>query len=67
MKNTHLYKRLGNHTALCGYVNKIMHSDIQIAKFLVGNISVEADDHPKYPLILHAYQKRLQHEQNKKE
>ena len=66
MKHTHLYKRLGNHEALCTYINKIMQSDIEIAKVLVGNITLEADDHPKYPLILLAYQNRLKHENSKK-
>ena len=62
----HLYDRLSNHEVLCNYIEKIQTMDIELAKILVGNITMLAQDHPKYPILVYAYQKRLQDEQHKK-
>lgn len=45
------------------YLDYIDTQPLQQVKFLVGNITLEADDHVFYPKIIEAYQKRLINEQ----
>lgn len=65
MKGSHLYDRMSNPTAVKGYLNMIKTNDMHIVKALVGNLTLEADDHPRYPTILQAFQERMQSENNK--
>ena len=65
MKGTHLYERLSNPQAVKTYINMIKTNDIEIVKVLVGNITMEANDHPRYPTIYAAYEDRLNVENNK--
>lgn len=67
MKGKHLYERLSNPQAVKTYIGMINTNDIELVKVLVGNITMEADDHPRYPAIVAAYQDRLLREKINKE
>lgn len=62
MKGSHLYERMNNPTAVKGYFTMIKTNDMEIVKALVGNLTLEANDHPRYPAILQAFQERMQSE-----
>lgn len=64
MKGKHLYERLSNPQVVKTYIHMINNNDIELVKALVGNISMEADDHPRYPAIVEAYNNRLHREEN---
>lgn len=66
MKGTHIYERMSNPNVVKTYMNMIKTNDIELVKVLVGNITMEAGDHPKYPVIYAAYEDRLNVESNKK-
>jgi len=65
MKGSHLYERLSNPQAVKVYLGMIKSNDIDTVKNLVGNITLEASDHPRYPTIKAAYDDRMQAENNK--
>lgn len=65
MKGTHIYDRMSNPTVVKTYINMINKNDLENVKFLVGNITLEANDHPRYPAIMEAYNNRLIRENNK--
>lgn len=65
MKGTHIYDRMSNPTVVKTYINMINENDLENVKFLVGNITLEANDHPRYPAIMEAYNNRLIRENNK--
>jgi len=67
MRNTYFYERLNNKQTVETYIEKINTYELEFAKVLLGNIYLEANDHPRFPILLRAYQKRLQDEQHKKE
>jgi hypothetical protein len=43
----------------------IKTNDLDTVKALVGNITLEASDHPKYNAIVDAYASRTHHDNNK--
>jgi len=45
------------------YLHMIKENPIENVKHLVGNITLEASDHPRYPAIMTAYEQRLMREQ----
>lgn len=65
MKDSHIYQRMNNPKVVKGYLNTILHKDLQLAQQLFGNITLVASDHPRYPAIVDAYQNRLNRENNK--
>lgn len=65
MRGTHLYDRLSNPTVVKVYMNMINNNDLENVKYLIGNITLEANDHPRYNALLEAYNNRLQRESQK--
>ena len=48
------------------FVDKILSSNIFLSTMTYGNISLMADDHPRYNIIQTAYAIRRKNENNKK-
>ena len=67
MKGTHLYERMSNPNVVKTYIHMINNNEIELVKALIGNLSMEADDHPRFPAIVEAYTNRLIREENNKE
>jgi hypothetical protein len=65
MKDSHIYQRMNNPKVVKGYLNTILHKDFFTAKTLFGNITLAANDHPRYQAIVDAYQNRVNRENNK--
>lgn len=63
MKDSHIYNRMNDKDVINYYLDVIATQPLDNVKFLVGNITLEADDHKYYPTIVRAYQKRLINEQ----
>lgn len=62
MKGSHIYERMNNPNVLKTYVGMINFLDLNTVKALVGNITLEANDHPRYSIIMEAYTARVQRE-----
>lgn len=65
MKDSHIYQRMSNPNVFKTYLNMINNNDLENVKFLVGNITMAANDHPRYSTIIDAYNNRLNRESNK--
>lgn len=65
MKDSHIYERMNNPKVVKGYLNTILNQELWIAQALYGNITLEANDHPRYPAVHDAYQNRMNRENNK--
>ena len=65
MNNSHLYQRLNNPQVVKTYLNMIKIYELDIVNALFGNLTLEANDHPKYKLIQEAYNARMLAENNK--
>ena len=65
MKDSHIYQRMDNPKVVKGYLNTILHEELYIAKALFANITLEANDHVRYPAIVDAYTNRINREENK--
>lgn len=65
MKGSHIYERMNNSQVVKVYLHMIKNDDLNVVKALVGNITLEADDHPRYGAILSAFESRLIYENNK--
>lgn len=63
MKDSHIYNRMNELDTIIYYLDYIETKPLQEVKFLVGNITLEANDHELYPTIIQAYQERLINEQ----
>ena len=63
MKDSHIYNRLNELDNIIYYLDFIETKPLQEVKFLVGNITLEANDHFLYPTIIEAFQQRLINEQ----
>jgi len=63
MKDSYIYNRMNELDNIIYYLDYIDTQPLQQVKFLVGNITLEADDHVFYLKIIEAYQKRLINEQ----
>lgn len=63
MKDSHIYNRMNDTKVVKVYLNMIRENALQDVKHLVGNITLEASDHPRYPAIMTAYEQRLMREQ----
>lgn len=63
MKNSNIYKRMDDPNVITYYLDVIDTKPLQEVKFLVGNITLEANDHVLYPIIIKAFQQRLINEQ----
>ena len=57
---THLYERLNNNNVAKVLLRMIENSELNVAKELFDNITEQAKNHPRYPNLLQAYQKRIQ-------
>jgi len=62
MKDSHIYNRMNNPNVIKTYLHMINTLDIANVKFLVGNITLEASDHVRYPAIMEAYTNRMARE-----
>jgi hypothetical protein len=63
MKDSHIYNRMNELDTIIYYLDYIQTKPLQQVKFLVGNITLEANDHVLYPTIIEAFQQRLINEQ----
>jgi hypothetical protein len=63
MKDSHIYNRMNDTQVVKVYLHMIKENPIENVKHLVGNITLEASDHPRYPAIMTAYEARLMREQ----
>jgi len=63
MKDSHIYNRMNELDTIIYYLDYIETKPLQDVKFLVGNITLEANDHELYPTIIEAFQQRLINEQ----
>ena len=66
MKDSHLYQRMSNPSAVKVYMNMIQFYELDIVHELYNNLQKNADDHPRFPAIKEAYEARLASENNKK-
>lgn len=64
MKDSHLYKRMNDYFAMKSLVGMIETSDLPTVVQLYNNITEQASDHPKYPAIAQAYNKRIRDSEN---
>jgi len=65
MKDSEIYQRMNNPKVVQGYLKTILHGDLDIAKNIYGNITLVANDHPRYEAIKVAYENRMNRENNK--
>jgi len=65
MKDSHIYQRMNNPTVVKTYINMINNNDMETVNYLVGNITMAANDHPRFNAIIAAYNDRLSREENK--
>ena len=59
MKDSHIYQRMSNPSVVKTYVHMLNTSDMATATELYNNITVNANDHPRYTVIKEAYEARL--------
>ena len=59
MKDSHLYNRLSNPTAVKVMLFMIRNDDIKIVHELYNNLEREANDHPGFNIIKNAYEQRV--------
>lgn len=59
MKDSHIYQRMSNPIVMKTYLNMIRTYDMSIVEDLYKNITVNANDHPRYSVINEAYEARL--------
>ena len=59
MKDSHIYQRMSNPNVIKTYVHMLNTSDMETVTELYNNISVNANDHPRYTVIKEAYEARL--------
>lgn len=59
MKDSHLYNRLSNPTAVKVIMHMIRNDDIKTVHELYSNLLKEANDHPGFNNIKNAYEQRV--------
>lgn len=59
MKDSHLYERLSNLQGFKSLFHIIRNGDENLATEVYENVTLEANDHPKYNAIKAAYEHRF--------
>ena len=62
MKDSHLYKRMSNPSAVKVYLQMIRTYEMDTVHDLYNNLTKEASDHPRYPVIKETYDERVNKE-----
>lgn len=60
MKDSHIYQRMSNPSVIKTYVHMINTYEMDTVTELYNNITKQADNHPRYNVIVEAYNARLQ-------
>ena len=64
MKDSHLYKRMSNPTAVKVFLHMIRNEDMKTVVDLYNNLKTNADDHPRFSVIQEAYDERIRNAEN---